>query len=184
MCFTDGVDIAENLRLLRNHGQGHERYAHIRIGLNARLDTFQAAVLLAKYKIFADECVLRNQIAAKYRQLLGNSPHLVLPTVPGQCSSVWAQYAILAENGTYRETIIKHLKAHKIPTAVYYPVPIHLQEAMRDLGHEKGDFPVSEDCADRIFSIPMHPYLEESDQKFIAGLIGSAVKQVNELLKI
>lgn len=178
MCFTDRDDIAAKLIMLRNHGQDRRPYRHAHIGLNARMDTFQAAVLLAKYKIFPDECVLRRHIAATYNHLLEKIPHLALPRVPTHCSSVWAQYAIKATNGEYRETILKQMKEHDMPTALYYPVPIHLQEAMRDLGHEKGDFPVSEDCADRIFSIPMHPYLEEDEQKCIAGLIGNAVKHV------
>lgn len=178
MCFTDRDGVAENLMLLRNHGQGRERYAHTRIGLNARMDTFQAAVLLAKYKIFADECVLRNHIAARYHQLLAHLPHLVLPVIPAHCSSVWAQYAVLAESKEQRVAIAKQLNEQDIPTAIYYPCPIHMLEAMIDLGHAKGDFPVSEDCADRIFSIPMHPYLTEGEQKRIAALIGKALERI------
>lgn len=178
MCFTDREDIADKLRLLRNHGQGQDRYRHICIGLNARMDTFQAAVLLAKYQIFADEFVLRKRVADRYHRLLVHLPYIALPAIPDGCSSVWAQYAILAENNDQRTTITKRLNKQRIPTAIYYPRPIHLQDAMIDLGHGKGDFPVSEDCAERIFSIPMHPYLEESEQKRMAGLISRAVKQI------
>lgn len=175
MCFTDRDDFAAQLRSLRNHGQGRHRYAHTHIGLNARMDTFQAAVLLAKHRIFAEECGARNRVAARYHELLGKHPHLILSAIPTDCVTVWAQYAILAESREHRTAIINRLHDHHIPTAIYYPLPIHLQDAMRDLGHAKGDFPTSENCADRIFSLPMHPYLSEEELKRIADVVDNDI---------
>ena len=171
MCFTNHDALADKLRSLRNHGQGADRYQNTRVGLNARMDTLQAAILLAKHKVFKEELNLRQRIAKRYRKLLSPSVNLKLPMVPDGIFSVWAQYAILAESSAHRKAILKKLNDSRIPTAIYYPLPIHLQSAA--LGHDyaKGDFPVSEACAERIFSIPMHPYLEENDQRQIADLI-------------
>jgi dTDP-4-amino-4,6-dideoxygalactose transaminase len=171
MCFTNQDTLADKLRSLRNHGQGADRYQNIRIGLNARMDTLQAAILLAKHQVFKEECALRQRVVDRYRKLLSPSDKLKLPSVPEGSVSVWAQYALLAESSTHRKAVLKRLNDNHIPTAIYYPVPIHLQRAA--LGHEytQGDFPVSENCAQRIFSIPIHPYLKANDQKRIADLI-------------
>ena len=174
MCFTDQDDLARELQSLRSHGQGANRYQNVRIGLNARMDTLQAAVLLAKYRVFREECILRRRIADRYREFLSPAHKLTLPSVPEGSVSVWAQYAILAENSAHRQAVLSKLNAHQIPTAIYYPIPCHRQRVA--LGHEyaRGDFPVSEDCAQRIFSIPIHPYLKEGDQAQIADLIHAA----------
>ena len=173
MCFTDRDTLAEKLRSLRSHGQGGNRYLNVRIGLNGRMDTLQAAILLAKHQIFQEECVLRRHIADRYHQLLGPSDKLTLPTAPNGSLSAWAQFAILAEDSSHRKTILKKLNDHQIPTAIYYPVPIHLQRAALGQEYAKGDFPVSEACAERIFSIPFHPYLKEHAQRQIADLINA-----------
>jgi dTDP-4-amino-4,6-dideoxygalactose transaminase len=172
MCFTDQDHLAERLRSLRNHGEDrHHRYRNDRIGLNARLDTMQAAVLLAKHRIFAEECDQRVRVAARYHDLLSNHAHLKLPAVPDGRTSVWAQYSLLAESGNQREALIGRLSAERIPTAIYYPVPIHLQDAFGGHGYQRGDYPVSESCSRQIFSLPMHPYMAKSDQEKIADLI-------------
>lgn len=179
MCFTDNDALSGELRSIRNHGQGANHSQNVRIGLNARMDTIQAAILLAKHQIFKEECTLRHSAADRYNNLLRQSKRLTLPKVPDGSLSVWAQYAILADSGLHRKFIMENLSNHQIPTAVYYPVPIHLQRAA--LGHEysQGDFPVSEACAERIFSIPIHPYLKENDQEQIADLIHGACVSSN-----
>jgi UDP-2-acetamido-2-deoxy-ribo-hexuluronate aminotransferase len=174
MCFTDDQEMAQKWRSLRNHGQGRDKYENIRIGINGRLDTMQAAILLAKFEIFPEEMELRQQVAMRYNELLlplASSGALLLPQTPGYARSVWAQYSVLAQDEASRSFLQARLKTAGIPTAVYYPKPLHLQEAFNDLGYQPGDFPVSEDCAKRIFSLPMHPYLKFEEQKrIIEGL--------------
>lgn len=165
MCFTDDADLAERMRSLRIHGQGRDKYENLRIGLNGRLDTIQAAVLLAKFDIFPDELRLRQEAAERYTQGISSySPTLVCPGVPEGYTSAWAQYSLLSASEKERETLLRKLNGAGIPTAIYYPKPLHLQPAFEFLGYREGDFPVSEDCSRRIFSIPMHPYLNKEDQ--------------------
>ena len=169
--FTDDENLLEKMLSVRIHGQGHDKYDNIRIGINGRLDAIQAAVLLAKLDIFPEEVVLRQQAADRYGALLAGISGLTLPAVPENYTSVWAQYSILAKDETHRSALLEKLKAAGIPTAVYYPKPLHMQTAFTGLGHQPGDFPVSEDCARRIFSLPMHPYLKEADQERIAEVL-------------
>ncbi len=175
MCFTDDPDLAGVLRSVRVHGQGDDRYRHVRVGLNGRLDTIQAAVLLTKFSIFPDEIHMREKVAAGYSELLKGCPGLTAPTVPGGSASAWAQYSILARDGEQRDSILATLKADGIPTAVHYPIPLHLQAAFSFSGYNEGDFPVSENCARRIFSLPMHPYLEAGDQQRIISALRKAL---------
>jgi len=175
MCFTDDDGLAEVLKSIRVHGMGKEKYDNVRVGLNGRLDTLQAAILLAKLEIFQEEVGLRQQAAMRYTDSLRNKlPGPLAPglqVVPPGSRSVWAQYSILAQNSTSRKRILGSLKEAGIPTAVYYPVPLHLQTAFASLGYRRGDFRVSEEHAERIFSIPMHPYLNEDDQTRIVEII-------------
>jgi dTDP-4-amino-4,6-dideoxygalactose transaminase len=170
MCFTNSDTLAEKIQSLRVHGKGTHKYDNIRIGINGRLDTLQAAILLAKFDIFKEEVRLRRQIADRYTQLLKESD-LVVPIEPEGYESVWAQYSLLATDEDARGALQAHLKAAGIPTAVYYPLPLHLQTAFNDLGYIEGAFPVSEDCSKRIFSLPMHPYLTKAQQEGIATAI-------------
>lgn len=170
MCFTARDDLAEKLNSIRVHGKGTDKYDNIRIGINGRLDTLQAAILLAKYEIFTEEVELRQKVAHRYKVLLGNCQKIRTPKVPDGMKSAWAQYSVMAENESHRRLLIETLNEHGIPTAIYYPKPLHLQTAFEYLGYKVGDFPVSEDCSKRIFSLPMHPYLTESDQKKIADV--------------
>jgi UDP-2-acetamido-2-deoxy-ribo-hexuluronate aminotransferase len=160
--FTDDDNLAEVLRSIRIHGQGKNKYENVRIGLNGRLDTLQAAVLLAKLEIFAQEVVDRQRVARQYSQALAGV--VQVPQVAPECTSVWAQYSVLSE---HRELLLQKLQAAQIPAAIYYPVPLHLQQAFAHLGYKPGDFPVSENASRRIFSLPMHPYLNQSDQERI-----------------
>jgi len=168
--LTDDAEMAGRLRSIRVHGKGGDKYDNVRIGLNARLDTLQAAVVLAKLAVFPDEVEARQRVAERYAERLGNV--LEVPHVPGGCRSAWAQYSVLCDG---RNEVQAALKASGVPTAVYYPKPLHLQTAYAGLGHGAGDFPVSERTSERIFSLPMHPYLEPEVQDRIIDAVHEAV---------
>jgi UDP-2-acetamido-2-deoxy-ribo-hexuluronate aminotransferase len=174
MCFTNDDHLCDLMESIRIHGKGDDKYDNVRIGINGRLDTLQAAILLAKFDIFREEVRLRNQAAAYYTKRLEVDASLQTPHIPEGYISVWAQYSLLARNEEHRSFLMKRLQDQKIPTAIYYPKPLHLQEAYAYLGYEEGSFPVSEHLAKRIFSLPMHPYLKPEDQERIAELIKSA----------
>jgi dTDP-4-amino-4,6-dideoxygalactose transaminase len=165
MCFTDDADLAAVLDSIRDHGKGSHKYDNARIGINGRLDTLQAAILLAKFAIFPEEVELRNQAAARYTDNLQKSATAIItPYIPVGYKSVWAQYSLLAEDEATRSALMDRLNKNSIPTAIYYPKPLHLQTAFAGLGYKPGAFPISEDAAGRIFSLPMHPYLLQADQ--------------------
>jgi UDP-2-acetamido-2-deoxy-ribo-hexuluronate aminotransferase len=164
--FTNDDSLAETLRSIRVHGQGTNRYENVRLGLNGRLDTLQAAILLVKLEIFAEEVAARQAVARRYSEAL---PAVVeVPYVAPQRTSVWAQYSVLSDR---RPELQEKLQNAGIPSAIYYPLPLHLQGAFAHLGHKAGDFPVSERISGRILSLPMHPYLPEKDQDEIIGVI-------------
>jgi dTDP-4-amino-4,6-dideoxygalactose transaminase len=173
MCFTDNENLYEVLNSLRVHGKGTHKYDNVRTGINGRLDTLQAAILLAKFDIFPEEIELRQQAARRYTQLLNQNTEVQAPMVPGEMKSAWAQYSVLAKDETHRSKLQAKLKQADIPTAIYYPKPLHLQTAFKSLGFKEGDFPVSEDCSSRIFSLPMHPYLSSLDQERIVQVLSS-----------
>jgi dTDP-4-amino-4,6-dideoxygalactose transaminase len=164
MCFTDHDDLVDRMRSFRVHGQGSNKYENVRIGINGRLDTMQAAILLAKFDIFPEEIRLRQEAAQRYSRNF-ETAEIKAPEIPSDCLSAWAQYSVLAKDASHRSDIQEKLKEADIPTAVYYPRPLHLQTAFAALGYQEGAFPVSEDCASKIFSLPMHPYLKEADQE-------------------
>jgi UDP-2-acetamido-2-deoxy-ribo-hexuluronate aminotransferase len=168
--FTDSDEIAEKLVSIRVHGKGSDKYDNVRLGINGRLDTLQAAILLAKMTIFPGEVQKRREVAKKYTDLIcslqdraeiGVVEQVVVPQVFDGYKSAWAQYSLLAKDGRARSVIRERLAAEGVPTMVYYPTPLHLQTAYEDIGYKRGDFPISEDVSSRIFSIPMHPYLGE-----------------------
>ena len=168
MCFSDDEALTERMRSIRMHGKGACKYDNVRLGINGRLDTLQAAILLAKFDIFPEEVSMRREVARRYRELLIHmDAELSLPTEPDGRRSVWAQYSVLTRNKTHRSRIRDRLKRAGIPTAIYYPKPLHLQAAYDFLGYGEGDFPISEACASRILSLPMHPYLEPVEQQRI-----------------
>jgi UDP-2-acetamido-2-deoxy-ribo-hexuluronate aminotransferase len=160
--FCDDPEMIEILKSLRVHGQGADKYENVRIGINGRMDTIQAAVLLEKMEIFEDEIHKRQIVAQRYADGLANK--VIVPHVPQGMRSAWAQYSVQTEN---REHTISSLKKAGIPTAIYYPIPLHLQKAFAYLGNEKGLCPVAEAAAEKIFSLPMYPYLEGKDQDLI-----------------
>jgi UDP-2-acetamido-2-deoxy-ribo-hexuluronate aminotransferase len=175
MCFTDDDSLYDAMESIRVHGKGRDKYDNIRIGINGRLDTLQAAVLLAKFDIFSEELEMRRQVANRYTTMLNFCSNIQLPNVAKGYQSAWAQYSILAENEAQRSNLQSRLKAAGIPTAIYYPKPLHLQSAFASLGYKKGDFPISEETAERIFSIPMHPYLSEREQQKVAEVFRSVI---------
>jgi len=176
MCFTADDHLAEIMRSIRVHGQGSHKYENVRIGINGRLDTLQAAILLAKFDIFPEEVELRGQAAACYTECIEKSAAtLVTPHIPAGCKSVWAQYSLLEENEAQRAALMDQLKAARIPTAIYYPKPLHLQTAFASLGYKPGAFPVCENIANRIFSLPMHPYLDAQSQEAVFKVINHAI---------
>lgn len=168
--FTNDDELDSLLRSIRMHGQGEERYDNVRIGINGRLDSIQASVLLAKMKIFDMEIKMRNEVAAKYIKALDGK--VVTPFIPEGYTSCWAQFCVLAESAGHRSELQAKLKEKDVPTAIYYPKPLHLQDAFADLGYKKGDFPVTDSIADRIFALPMHPYLTGDEINLIAETIG------------
>ena len=176
MCFTGDDGIATVLRSIRVHGQGGHKYDNVRIGINGRLDTLQAAILLAKFEIFPEEMELRQEVAARYENLLSSIPGIKVPQVPAGFKSSWAQYSVLARDEDHRALLMEKLNKVGIPTAIYYPKPLHLQGAFEALGCRPGNFPVSENAAGRIFSLPMHPYLKAEDQEKIAEALNDAGK--------
>jgi len=174
MCFTNDDKLAEIMESIRVHGKGSDKYDNIRIGINGRLDTIQAAILLTKFDIFPDEIRLRQIVADRYAKHLSGPPFPVTPNIPSEMISAWAQYSILASDEIQCLLLQTKLKDEGIPTAIYYPTPLHLQTAFKPLGYREGSFPESEDISRRIFSLPMHPYLSEEEQKKIGEVIHSA----------
>jgi dTDP-4-amino-4,6-dideoxygalactose transaminase len=171
MCFTDDDRLAETLRSICVHGKGSHKYDNIRIGINGRLDTLQAAILMAKFEIFPEEVELRQTRASHYNSILSTATFLDLPSVPFHYKSAWAQYSVVVKDRNNRDELMKKLQREGIPTAIYYPKPLHVQSAFAYLNYREGDFPESEDIARRIFSLPMHPYLSEADQEGIAQVL-------------
>jgi dTDP-4-amino-4,6-dideoxygalactose transaminase len=171
--FTNDDDIAQILQSIRVHGQGQNKYENIRMGLNARMDTMQAAILLEKLKIFPHEILRRNEIAKQYDELLKG--FVVTPEYVENCVCTWAQYSVLAKDCKERKAIMDALEKSHIPSAVYYDKPLHLQKAFDYLGCQKGDFPVAEEISQRILSLPMHAYLHDDEISYIAHAIKMAI---------
>jgi UDP-2-acetamido-2-deoxy-ribo-hexuluronate aminotransferase len=171
--FTNDDELMAVCKSIRVHGQGSDKYDNIRNGLNARLDTLQAAILLPKLQAFSDyEMEARNHFAAMYTDSLRDV--LETPFIPRGLVSSWAQYSVLAASQTERSRIQAALKAQGIPTMVYYSRPLHLQTVYAHLGYIRGDLPVAEDLSSRVFSLPMHPYLEEQQVRDIIEAVRKA----------
>jgi dTDP-4-amino-4,6-dideoxygalactose transaminase len=169
--FTDDDALAAAMVSLRVHGQGADKYDNVRIGINGRLDTLQAAVLLEKLAIFEDEIALRQRVAARYNELLAG--HAIVPAVMPGATSVWAQYTLRFKPGR-RDAVAAALKAEGIPTAIYYPKPLHQQTAYRHFPVAGGELPVSDRLAGEVLSLPMHPYLDEATQDRIVAAVKRA----------
>jgi dTDP-4-amino-4,6-dideoxygalactose transaminase len=168
--LTDDDALADAIKSLRVHGHGTNKYDNVRIGMTGRLDTMQAAVLIEKLKIFPEEIEARERIARRYNEALKDVT--VVPEVPAGYRSVWAQYTIRLKPGR-RDAFAAALKAEAIPTAIYYPIPLHRQVAYREFPTVEGGLAVSERLAEEVISLPMHAYLDEPVQ----GRIIDAVKR-------
>jgi dTDP-4-amino-4,6-dideoxygalactose transaminase len=171
--LTDDEGLAEMLRSLRVHGEGRDKYEATRIGLNGRMDTLQAAVLIEKLKIFPEEIMARERVAQRYR--VGLADVVRVPDIAHGSSSVWAQYTIRLAPGR-RDGLAVALKAQGIPTAVYYPIPMHRQAPYRDFPVAEGGAHVSERLADEVISLPMHAYLDEATQDRIVEAVRHALR--------
>ena len=171
--LTDDDELLAILKSLRVHGQGADKYDNVRIGLTARLDTMQAAVLIEKLKIFPDEIATRDRIARRYSQALNDVA--IVPAVADGYTSVWAQYTIRLAAGR-RDGLAKALQAEGIPTAIYYAKPLHRQTAYRDFPVAQGGLAVSERLADEVISLPMHAYLDEPTQDRIVDAVRRALR--------
>ncbi len=169
-CFTNDDAMRELLLSIRMHGQGADRYEHVRLGTNSRLDTIQAAILIEKLKIFAEEVEMRDAVAHRYNDAFAGSNRIVAPRVIAGARSVWAQYTLQVEN---RAKFQADLKAEGIPTAVYYPIPLSKQKAYAH--YPSAPTPVSEALAGKVVSLPMHPYLDAPTQdRIIKAVLASA----------
>lgn len=169
-CFTNDDSLKEILLSLRCHGQGSHRYEHVHIGLNSRLDTIQAAILIEKLKIFPDEIEARNRIARRYNEAFAQSNRIVIPTVIAGATSTWAQYTLQVED---RVKFQADMKEAGVPTMVYYPLPLSRQKAYAH--YPSAPVPVSESLCGKVVSLPMHPYLDEATQdRVIHAVLKSA----------
>ena len=166
--FTDSDESLELMKSFRVHGMGADRYENVRIGINGRLDTIQAAILLVKMTVLEDELKKRDEIATKYREGIKNASHQYIPE---GYKSAWAQYSMLVEN---RDKVQAALKEKGIPTMIYYPIPIHRQKAYEALASGR-EFPVSDMLSQKILSVPMHPYLDNETQGYIIDAMNSAL---------
>lgn len=171
--FVDDDDKAEIMRSCRVHGMGRTRYENIRIGMTARLDTIQAAVLDAKMDIFDDELGLRQQVAGRYADYLGDL--VETPGLAAGATSSRAQYTVKLPAGTNREAVMAHLKDHGVPSAIYYPVPMHRQPPYQRFPVSGCGLSVTEDLCERVLALPMHPYLEDAQQQQVATALASAL---------
>jgi UDP-2-acetamido-2-deoxy-ribo-hexuluronate aminotransferase len=161
--FTNDDELAKVMRQIARHGQDR-RYHHIRVGVNSRLDTLQAAILLPKLEIFEEEIQLRESVAAGYSSLLGEAG-IDAPYIESHNGSVWAQYTVQVEG---RDCVQEHLKAHGVPTAVHYPIPLNRQPAVKN---DHIQLPVGDAIATRVMSLPMHPYLNEDALRVIVDVL-------------
>ena len=172
--FTDDAALAATIRSLRVHGQGADKYDNVRIGINGRLDTLQAAILVEKLRVFPDEVKARERIASRYSAALRGAA--MTPFVADGCTSVWAQYTIRVRPEK-RDVLAARLKDCGIPTAIYYAKPLHRQTAYREYRLAGGALPVSDKLATEVLSLPMHPYLEPATQDFIVEAVKTTLAQ-------
>jgi UDP-2-acetamido-2-deoxy-ribo-hexuluronate aminotransferase len=176
-CFTDDDALADRMRQIRMHGQS-ERYVHPVIGLNGRLDTLQAAVLLAKMETFEEDIERRVQAAERYDRLLKGI--LATPYIEPFNRSAYAQYTIEVDD---RDKVQAKMQASGVPTAVHYPIPLHRQPAFDNLAIRAGSLPNSEAAAERVMSVPMHPYLDEATQRRIVAALRDALPQAPRAIR-
>jgi dTDP-4-amino-4,6-dideoxygalactose transaminase len=175
--FTDDAELAALVDSLRYHGRigPQDKNNNVRLGVNGRLDTLQAAVVLAKLDVFADEVAVRRQVAARYHALCAAIPGITPPAPPVDGLSVWAQYTVLLPEGADRAAVMARMQEVGVPTAVNYPKALHVQEVFRCLGYAADASPVARNATSRVLSLPMHPYLDEAAQQCVASALGAAL---------
>lgn len=181
--FTDDDEIAEIIRSCRVHGMGKTKYDNVRIGMTGRLDTMQAVVLDAKLDIFADELDARQTVADRYASILGNL--VEIPSLSAGATSSWAQYSVKLPQGIDRDAVCARLGEAGVPTAIYYPIPMHMQppyqhypvagNGLNRNGHAGNELAITHDLCARVMALPMHPYLTEDDQDIIDSKIRSVL---------
>ena len=169
--FTDDDELDAILRSMRVHGQGSDKYDNVRIGINGRLDTIQAAVLIEKLAVFPEEIEARQRAADRYAFMLGNA--VEAPRLSEGATSVWAQYTIKLDQ---RDAVQAACKAAGVPTAIYYPIPLSQQTGYRDFPTGPGGTSVSETLSRRVLSLPMHPYLDESTQRMVTDAVRAGIR--------
>ena len=173
--FTDDDEIAKLLESIRVHGKGEMKYDNVRIGLNSRLDTIQAAILSVKLRAFKEyELTDINKVADKYTEAL--SGIVKTPVIPEGFYSSWAQYTIQLDSRQTRDRLQEALKKEGIPSMVYYPKPMHRQEAFRENRYDDGDFTNTVKLCETVLSLPMHPYLTDDDVKIVTDNVKSALR--------
>jgi dTDP-4-amino-4,6-dideoxygalactose transaminase len=175
--LTDSDEHAELLRSLRFHGKGAYKYDNVRVGVNSRLDTIQAAVLIEKLKVYAEEIEKRQRVAQRYTEALKDLA--VTPHVMADCVSTWAQYTIRVD-AAQRDAFQAALKAKGVPTTVYYPKPLHQQTAYKHFPVAGNGLPISERVAQEVVALPMHPYLDEATQDYIIEAVREALAPTRE----
>lgn len=171
--FTDDDDLAELLISLRFHGKGDYKYNNVRIGMNSRLDTLQAAILLEKLAIYPDEIEARQRVAERYNEALQDV--IDTPHVGNESRSIWAQYTLKTRPGQDREAIMAAMKEAGVPTTVYYPMPLHMQQAYNSFPIDPNGLNLSEEIAKLVFSLPMHSYLDEGTQDKVISALRAAL---------
>jgi dTDP-4-amino-4,6-dideoxygalactose transaminase len=170
--FTEDDVVVEILRSIRVHGKGDDKYDNVRIGINGRMDTLQAAILLAKLSVFPEELEARRRIAGRYTEQLIHIDGITPPTGRVGSSSTWAQFTVRVEDGR-RKTLIEYLSRKGIPTNIYYPTPMHMLAAFRTLGYAPDDMPEAFAASSSVLSLPFHPYMTEAD----ISAVGDALKE-------
>jgi dTDP-4-amino-4,6-dideoxygalactose transaminase len=169
-CFTNDDALKDLLLSLRMHGQGADRYEHVHVGLNSRLDTIQAAILVEKLKIFAEEIDMRERVARRYNDAFAGNARIVTPTIIAGARSTWAQYTLKVAD---RAKFQAGMKERGVPTAVYYPIPLSRQKAY--VHYPSAPIPISEALCRQVVSLPMHPYLDGATQdRVVAAVLASA----------
>jgi len=173
--FTDDDGLAGLSRSILFHGRGRDRYDNARLGLNGRLDTLQAAILLAKLEIFDEELAARQEVARWYEEALAAVPGLATPRLAAARRSAWAQYCVLVADGR-RDVLAARLQEQGIPTAIYYPTPMHRLKALQYLGYAPEDLPTALDCSGKILALPFHPYLSQAEVGRVSEAVARALK--------
>ena len=172
-CFTNDEALAKKIRAIKSHG-GLERFKHEYIGLNGRLDTLQAAILLEKFKYFEETIEKRNRCAAYYTETLEplvQKGLIQTPRVLDGNRSAWAQYSIIINNKSIRDSLVEYMKLSHVNVAIFYPTPLHTQKCFENLGYKLGDLPVTEATCDTIFNLPCYAEITQEEQDYIVNLV-------------